>query len=199
MSLDFLHGSELAGVREQPVVTSNWGHFEGEVACRRDDGGAGITLLEPLTYVDPRCLRWRVEGGTRIEAVGLPHGFWPVIGGPFEGLFLNASVIHSAACAGRARPWRAIHRMFYEACRCSGVDALKAKAMYYAVFHFGPRWHVEERSSLESGVRDVEVIVRDLTPSPPTEADVAAIVAYFSCHDVPAEDIPKLDILDGGD
>ena len=30
--------------------------------------------------------------------------------------------------------------MYYEACRCGGVGKIKAKLMYAAVYHFGPRW-----------------------------------------------------------
>jgi hypothetical protein len=198
MSLNFLHvGIPVASVT--PDAGSDWGRFEGNPVWRPDRDGRGVTLLEPFAYTDPRSLRWRVEAGTRLHGASLPKGFWPVIGGPYEASFRNASILHTAACAARIRPWRAIHRMFYEACRCAGVDARKAKAMYYAVFHFGPRWHVEEPSSLVSGSRQGEVTIRDVTPAPPTEADVMAIVEYFSSHDVAAEDIPKLDILDDDD
>ena len=30
--------------------------------------------------------------------------------------------------------------MFYEACRCGGVPEYKAKVLYAAVYHFGPKW-----------------------------------------------------------
>lgn len=200
MSLNYLYGGDGAtSARRSDASVCGWGRFERDLVWRPDRDGRAITLLEPLVYTDPRSLRWRVEAGTRLTGASLPRGFWPVIGGPFEGAFRNASVLHTAACSDRLRPWRAIHRMFYEACRCAGVDAPKAKAMYYAMFHFGPRWHVEEPSSLIGGGRLGEAIVRDLTPGPPTEVDVAAIVAYFTSHDVAAEDIPTLDILDGGD
>ena len=198
MSFNFLHLG-IPGTSVTPDSDCDWGRFDGDLVLRPDRDGRGVTLLEPFAYTDPRSLRWRVEAGMRLQGASLPKGFWPVIGGPYEASFRNASVLHTAACAVRIRPWRAIHRMFYEACRCAGVDVRKAKAMYYAMFHFGPRWHVEEPSSLVSDARHGEVTIRDLTPAPPTEANVMAIVEYFSSHDVAAEDIPKLDILDDDD
>jgi len=202
MGHDFLHAGYHAGfVGAQPRKTAivDWGRFEGDGVCSGDGDGQTLTLEQPLIYTDPRSLRWRVEAGTCLEEPSLPRPFWPVIGGPFEGAFLKASVLHTVACMSRIRPWRAIHRMFYEACRCSGVDAAKAKAMYYVVFHFGPRWHIEEPSSLVARGPHAEVVVRDLTPAPPTVEEVAAIVTYFSNRDVAAEDVPKLDILDSDD
>ena len=32
--------------------------------------------------------------------------------------------------------------MFYNACLCGGVEPLKAKTLYAAVYHFGPRWEL---------------------------------------------------------
>jgi hypothetical protein len=200
MSHQYLYGGHAAA-SEAGSETSvpRWGGFQGDLVWRPDRDGRAMTLLEAFVYTDPRSLRWRVEAGTRLVGASLPKGFWPVIGGPYEGAFRNASVLHTAACAARIRPWRAIHRMFYEACRCAGVDAAKAKAMYYAMFHFGPRWHVEEPSSLVAGTRHGEPTIRDVTPAPPSAGDVVAIVDYFSSHDVAAEDIPKLDIPDRED
>ena len=37
------------------------------------------------------------------------------------------------------------HRMFYNASRCGGVGEVRAKVMYAAVFHFGPRWQAGGR------------------------------------------------------
>jgi hypothetical protein len=158
-----------------------------------------MTLVKPFAYVDPRQARWEAAAGAVIDGASIPRAFWSVIGSPFAGEFRNASVVHDVACEERIHPWRAVHRMFYEACRLGGVAAVKAKTMYYAVFHFGPRWHVEDRTTLVAGQPHVERVVRDETPAPPTEAEVAAVVDYFATHDVPAEDIPTLTIPDTGD
>ena len=82
--------------------------------------------------------------------------------------------------------------MFYEACRCGGVGAVQAKTMYYAVFHFGPRWHAEERMTIVGGRPHRETVVRNETPAAPTATEVAAVELFFATHDVAAEDIPSL-------
>lgn len=84
--------------------------------------------------------------------------------------------------------------MFFDACRCGGVGPVQANTMYYAVFHFGPRWRVEERKSIVAGRPEVERVVHDETPPPPTAADAAAIDRYFETHAVDATAIPTLTI-----
>ncbi|NBX30484.1 DUF1353 domain-containing protein, partial [bacterium] len=101
---------------------------------------------------------------------------------------------HDVACEARTREWRTVHRMFYEACRCGGVAAAEAKAMYYAVWHFGPRWRIEERRAIIAGRPQVERVVHDETPPEPTPAQAAAVDRYFASHDVDAEAIPMLAI-----
>jgi hypothetical protein len=182
-----------------PAAASRWGRFEGDVVARWEHDGRLMTLVEPFAYVDSRQTRWEAAAGAVIDGASIPPAFWSVIGSPFAGEFRNASVVHDVACEERNRPWRAVHRMFYEACRLGGVGAVKAKTMYYAVFHFGPRWHVEVRTTLVAGRPHVERVVRDETPAPPTEAEVAAVVDYFATHTVAAADIPTLTIPDLGD
>lgn len=178
---------------------AGWGRFEGDVVARWEDDGRRMTLVEPFAYVDPRAARWEAAAGRVVDGASIPRAFWSFIGGPFAGEFRNASVVHDAACEDRDRPWRAVHRMFYEACRCGGVGAVKAKTMYYAVFHFGPRWHVEEHSTIVAGRPRVEVVVRDDTAAPPSDAEVAAVIDYFATHEVAAEDIPTLEINAAGE
>ena len=79
----------------------------------------------------------------------------------------------------RSRSWRQVHRMFYEACRCGRTNVVQAKIMYYAVYHFGPRWRLVGRS------------LRDETPAQPTPKEVRAIVRWFETHDVDADTIPE--------
>ena len=171
-----------------------WGRFEGRVVARWESDGRSMTLVEPFAYVDPRRSRWSAPVGAVVNGASIPRVFWSLIGGPFSGEFRDASVVHDVACETRDRPWRAVHRMFYEACRCGGVGAVKAKTMYYAVFHFGPRWHVGERTTIVAGRPQVEPVVRDDTPAPPSDAEATAMIEYFATHEVAAEDIPTLEI-----
>jgi hypothetical protein len=63
-----------------------------------------------------------------------------MLGGPFDGKYRNASVIHDWFCDRRSAPWERVHRVFYEAMLASGVEPYKAKLMYLAVYYQGPRW-----------------------------------------------------------
>jgi hypothetical protein len=66
------------------------------------------------------------------------------MGGPFSGQYRNASVIHDVACVQRTRPWKVVHKAFYNAMKASGVSNRLANIMYGAVYHFGPRWETEQ-------------------------------------------------------
>jgi hypothetical protein len=129
----------------------NFGHFEGRVTATWHDDGRDMTLTAPFAYIDRAGVRWDAPVGSVVNGASIPRAFWSLIGGPFSGEFRNASVVHDVACVDRTRPWKQVHQMFYEACRCGGVGAVKAKTMYYAVFHYGPRWRVEERTTIVAG------------------------------------------------
>jgi len=157
-----------------------WGYFDGRVVARWLDDGRDMALVEPFAYVDPAAVRWDAPAGAVVNGASIPQPFWSLIGGPFEGRFRQASVVHDVACVERSRPWQQVHRMFYEACRCGRVGVVKAKTMYYAVYHFGPRWRLDGR------------MLRAETPPPPSAGDVTAIEAWFRTHDVDAAEIPTL-------
>jgi hypothetical protein len=119
---------------------SDWGHFLGKVKTQWQDDGRTMTLLDDFGYVDPGKVAWKAPKGHKIDGASIPPVFWSFIGGPFEGKYRNASVVHDYECDMKQRPWRAVHRMFYNASRCGGVEETKAKVLYAAVYHFGPRW-----------------------------------------------------------
>ena len=158
------------------------GYFDGRVGAAWHDDGREMTLVEPFAYVDPAAVRWDAPDGAVVNGASIPRPFWSGIGGPVEGRFRNASVVHDVACVERSRPWQQVHRMFYEACRCGRVNVVKAKTMYYAVYHFGPRWRLDGRT------------LRDETPPPPSAREAAAIEAWFQTHDVSDTQIPMLQI-----
>lgn len=172
--------------------TGTWGRFLGDVVAKWEANGRDMTLVEPFGYLDPASVRWDAPAGAVVNGASIPQAFWSLIGGPFEGRFRNASVLHDVACEDRTRPWQAVHRMFHDACRCGGVGPAQAGAMYYAVYHFGPRWTVEERHSIVAGAPHVERVVRDATPPPPTADDARAVETYFATHEVPADAVPAV-------
>lgn len=99
-----------------------------------------MKLLSTFTYVDPAGLEWFVPSGAIVDGASIPRGLWSLVGGPFEGRYRDASVIHDWYCDRRNRPWRTVHRVFFDAMLTSGVTELRAKVMYAAVFAGGPRW-----------------------------------------------------------
>ena len=77
---------------------------------------------------------------TIVDGASIPEAFWSFIGGPFEGKYRNASVVHDFYCDTRTETWEDVHMVFYNGMRAAGVDPITAKIMYSAVYNFGPRW-----------------------------------------------------------
>ena len=99
-----------------------------------------MTLLTELRYTDPKGEVWIAPAGSQVDGASIPRYLWSIMGGPFEGKYRNASVLHDVAYGERKRPWQDCDRMFYNAMRCSGVSAVEAKTMYYALYRFGHHW-----------------------------------------------------------
>ncbi len=126
--------------------------YEGKPRVEFLGDGRNVQLLENLTFVDGIDCVWGVPALAVVDGASIPTLFWPVIGGPFEGRYRDASIIHDWYCDRRTRSWQSTHHVFYEAMIVSGVDRLKAKLMYFAVRWHGPRWEsrVSWNTKLES-------------------------------------------------
>jgi len=114
--------------------------WEGQPTVTFLPDGRGVKLVSDLAYVDEEGTRWAVPAGAQVDGASIPRLFWSVIGGPFEGSYRDASIVHDWYCDRRTRTWQATHRVFYEAMLTSGVSLAKAKVMYFAVRWQGPRW-----------------------------------------------------------
>lgn len=147
--------------------SSRFGRFEGKVMTEWEDDGRHMRLLADFRYFDPRGTDWLAPKGRRIDGASIPRVFWTFIGGPFEGKYRNASVVHDIACDDKARTWQSVHRMFYFASRTGGVGPLNAAIMYGAVYHFGPRWP----GSKSSGLVVSSAYAQDLPPRTLTTDD----------------------------
>lgn len=128
--------------------------YIGRIITEWLDDGRQMRILEPFAYIAQSGTRWDVPEGSIVDGASIPRFAWTMIGGPFEGSYREASVIHDVACVEKTRPWQDVHAVFYEAMRASGVGPIKAKVMYAAVYHFGPRW--EHKVQL-SNVREDEI------------------------------------------
>lgn len=114
------------------------GKFElGPPGC--EDKGL-CTLTYDLRFKDPKGVEWLAAAKDQTDGASIPTWAQSFIGKPFEKLFIKAAVIHDHYCERHVRPWRATHRVFYDGLIDQGVDAAKAKLMYYAVYLGGPKW-----------------------------------------------------------
>ena len=128
-------------VAEQPGLSgTKWGYYNGDPITKWNRDGRTMTVLNTFTYTDPQGEVWDAPAGSIVDGASLPRYLWSIMGGPFEGQYRNASVLHDVAYGRHNRPWQDCDRMFYNAMRCSGVDVLEAKTMYYALYKFGHHW-----------------------------------------------------------
>ena len=132
------NSSDLAQLRSHP--RTDFGQYFGQLILRPLEDGRRMQLTEVFGFNDANDVRWIVPKDAVIDGASIPSSLWSVLGGPFEGLYRDASVVHDYYCSVRLKPWRQVHRVFYDAMRASGVSELRAKVMYAAVRFGGPRW-----------------------------------------------------------
>jgi Protein of unknown function (DUF1353) len=147
---------------------NKWGYYSGQPETRWDADGRSMTLLNELRYTDPQGLVWIAPAGSSVDGASIPKSLWSFMGGPFEGRYRNASVLHDVSYDQKKRPWADCDRMFYNAMRCSGVGAVEAGTMYYSLYKFGHHWKTpikkakklskKERLALAQPAEPVEVM-----------------------------------------
>jgi len=133
----------IAGLGSSLMLANDSGHGKFEPNQPTTEWGPGdrqMTLTKKFAYTDAAGTIWRVPDGTVVDGASIPQAFWSVIGGPLEGPYRRASIVHDYFCVDRSEPWQQVHRMFYEAMLAAGTPKVKAKVMYYAVLVGGPRW-----------------------------------------------------------
>jgi hypothetical protein len=133
-----------------------WGYYSGLPETRWDSDGRSMTLLNELRYTDPQGVVWIAPAGSRVDGASIPRSLWTIMGGPLEGKYRNASVLHDVAYEEHNRPWQDCDRMFYNAMRCSGVGAAEAKTMYYALYKFGHHWKFPMRRAKRVKEKELE-------------------------------------------
>jgi hypothetical protein len=134
----------MTGIGAFAAAQENFGSFESSPKLEFVDNGPGkgrdMKLLEDLTYVDPSGGKWTARKGFETDGASIPQVFWSFVGGPFDGAYRNAAVIHDWYCDKKDMRWQDVHRVFYYASRAAGVGEIKAKILYAAVMFGGPRW-----------------------------------------------------------
>jgi hypothetical protein len=127
--------AQSCGTPEHP-----YGSFKGEIITKWDPGGRLMILVEPFGYVDPDCVEWSAPKGLITDGASIPRFLWTITGGPFEGYYRTASIIHDVYCITKSRPYQQVHKVFYNASRAAGEFHAKAWIMYEGVLRFGPSW-----------------------------------------------------------
>jgi hypothetical protein len=137
-------------ILHHPVMTHSdqRGRFDGEVVVTFLPDGRNVKLIQPFAYVDSRDEWWDVPDGAIVDGASIPQALWTFMGGPFEGKYRDASIVHDWYCDLRSRPWRDVHRVFYEAMVTSGVPLPRARLMYAGVYWGGPRWSERVSSNI---------------------------------------------------
>ena len=149
-----------------------WGYYSGQVEARWENDGRNMTLLSELHYTDPEGVIWIAPAGSVVDGASIPRVLWSLMGGPFEGKYRNASVLHDVAYDQKTRPWKQCDRMFYNAMRCSGVAATEAKTMYYALYRHGRHWKRTRFVPGAASVAEDEVVPRAIAVD--EQEDIAA-------------------------
>jgi hypothetical protein len=182
--------------------TGGWGNFPKTPIVELLDDGRTLKLIEDFTYNDPRKKVWTAQKGSIVDGASIPRPFWTVVGGPLEGPYRNASIIHDVACNQMVEPWEDVHRNFYEACRCGGVPEDRAKMLYYAVYHFGPRWERVPVARTEIQIDDAgksfpvtkhDYVLESHTPDKQaTEADARRIAELIKSRNPSLEELTRM-------
>jgi protein-S-isoprenylcysteine O-methyltransferase Ste14 len=140
----------------KPAITGTG--FIPEAITLRETPSSDLKELvdEQLIFLDSAGVEWIAPHGTLTDGASVPRLALWVTDGRFDNEFLKAAVIHDAYCQSdnetrcpdqyQTRPWKAVHRMFYEACLAGGTSPAKARIMFAAVWLGGPRWNDPERN-----------------------------------------------------
>lgn len=118
-------------------------HFSGLPKTEWLDDGRSVRLLENFIFTDANGVEWLAEENDTPDGSSIPKFAWTLIGSPFVGKHRNASIPHDKYCVLREKSGKSheeVHRMYYEACLCAGVNKIKAKLMYLAIRVGGPKW-----------------------------------------------------------
>lgn len=133
--------ASCAPIHDKPGALPGAPRYEGKVITEWLPDGRDMRLLEDFAFLDASGRTWKASKGSVVNGASIPQALW-WSGGPFEGRYRIASVVHDVFCAEtpKTATWQAVHRMFYDAMIASGETKARALVMYRAVHGFGPRW-----------------------------------------------------------
>ena len=136
-----------------PTGTVSSNSFKGTVkaewlnSAKPTDSFRDMKLLDTFGFIDPSGTHWDVPAGYVTNGASIPWGLWNIIGGPYDGPYRDAAVIHDYYSEKKLKGWEATHLMFYQAALARGVSDTIASTMYAGLLLGGPRWNVAELPS----------------------------------------------------
>lgn len=131
-----------------PATMSN-NSFNGIVQAefivppKPDDNFRDMKLLAPFSYKDERGVVWEAPAGYVTNGASVPWGLWNIVGGPYDGPYRDAAVLHDYYTDTKTRSWEDTHRMYYEASVARGVSENRASIMYAGLLVGADRWDVQ--------------------------------------------------------
>lgn len=185
-----------AGVLLFPASVKAKGTFVGRVVAEWLPDNRNMKLLEPFEFVAADGRRWPVPRGTVVDGASIPQAFWSITGGPFEGAYRNASVVHDYYCVTRTRPHKDVHRVFYDGMLASGVGDKRAWLMYQAVDRFGPSWDdpkIDPRCEVVDANYDFDLCARNSSKPAVRRRDPTPAELEGFLHEI-AKDIDSNDV-----
>lgn len=181
--------------------TQEWGAFPTSARVELLDDGRQLKLMEDFVYIDPQERVWVANKDTVVDGASIPQAFWSITGGPLEGQYRKASIVHDEACKRRTELSDDVHLMFYNACRCAKVPEYKAKLLFAAVYHFGPRWELkpihESRTKLgpdgkERVYKTTRMISGNLSARKPTSGDRKKLEKFIKSKNPSLAELKKM-------
>ena len=137
----------IPGAINTPVVTGT-NVFKSNVVAeflspkKATDTYRDIKLVQPFGYIDRRGVHWDVPVGYVTNGASIPTSLWAVVGGPFDGPYRDAAVLHDYYCEAKTRTSDDTHRMYYEASVARGTSEQVASTMYAGLIFGGPKWEI---------------------------------------------------------
>jgi hypothetical protein len=116
-------------------VNLAFGSFSGDPVTRWLCDGRNMQLVEDFSYTDPAGKVWSVPAGFITDGASIPKCLWSAVGGPFEGVYRNASIPHDYVCKTHTtiEERRLGDLMFRSACLCAGCSEDDANRLYAGV------------------------------------------------------------------
>jgi hypothetical protein len=96
-----------------------------------------MTLLTELRYTDSIGAVWVAPIGSQVDGASIPRYLWSIMTGPFEGKMSERLRVTRCRVRGAQTAMAGLRPHVYNAMRCSGVSAVEAKTIYYALYKFG--------------------------------------------------------------